>query len=188
MSLMTNWLKRVPRIWGLGVEIEADSKRDSVKAGPDALVFPGWVAVAWLSLCHALALPPFGFALLGFLAPAGLVFLCLPTRPVTLLRVVFWWGVLQWMLTFHFIRLPHWAGWVGWPLLAAYFSLYNVALVGLTRRLVQVGRWSTLLAVPLVWVGLEVLRSTVLSGLPIGLLAHSLFRYPLLIQTADIAG
>jgi len=183
-----HWIKRVPRIWGFGVEIEADAKRGAAQVGPEALVFPGWVAVACLSLCQALALPPFGFAALGFLAPAGLVLLCSTTRPVTLLRVVFWWGVLQWMLTFHFIRLPHWAGWIGWPLLAAYFSLYNVALVGLSRQLVQVGRWSTLLAIPLVWVGLEMLRSTLFSGFPIGLLAHSLFRLPLLIQTADIAG
>lgn len=169
--------------YGLG--FEPRSKRDSL---PGAQRLPGWVSVATASGLMAAALPPIGLGLLGFLAPAAFLLLCLPGHDRTNLRMVFWWGLVQWLLLFHFIRLPHWAGWLGWPLIAAYFSVYNVLLVSLTRRLIRHAGWSPILALPLVWVSLEFLRSTLLSGLPMGQLGHALYRFPFWIQTADIAG
>lgn len=149
---------------------------------------PVWSSVALASGLMASALPPIGLGPLGFLAPAAFLLLCLPAKTRLNLRMVFWWGLLQWMLTFHFIRLPHWAGWFGWPMLAAYFACYNVMLVAVTRRLIHRANWPPSLALPLVWASLELLRSTLLTGFPMGLLGHSLYRFPFWIQTADIAG
>lgn len=102
--------------------------------------------------------------------------------------MVFWWGLIQWMVTFHFIRLPHWAGWFGWPILSGYFACYNVLLVAVSRRLIHRGQFPPALALPLVWVSLELLRSTLFTGFPMGQLGHSLYRFPFWIQTADLAG
>lgn len=149
---------------------------------------PGWCLAAIASALWAASLPPIGIGVLSFFAPAAFLLLCLPKSAPTNLRVVFWWGLLQWMLTFHFIRLPHWAGWLGWPIIGGYFACYNVLLVAWTRRLIHRAGWPPVLALPIVWVSLELLRSTLLTGFPMGQLGHSLYRYPLLIQTADIAG
>jgi apolipoprotein N-acyltransferase len=149
---------------------------------------PGWTLVALASGLSAAALPPVGWGGLGFVAPIGFLWACLPGVTPVRLRVVFLLAMLQWMLVFHFIRLPHWAGWLGWPVLAGYFAVYQVLLVAATRRLVQRARWSPVVAFPLVWVALEWTRSTVLTGFPIGLLGHSLYQQPFWIQTADLAG
>ncbi|MBL8890724.1 MAG: apolipoprotein N-acyltransferase [Planctomycetaceae bacterium] len=158
------------------------------KNGTENRSLPGWCPAALAAGLWAASLPPIGIGVLSFLAPAAFLLLCLPKQAPTNLRVVFWWGLMQWMLTFHFIRLPHWAGWVGWPILGGYFACYNVLLVAGTRRLIHRAGWPPFLTLPMVWVSLELLRSTLLTGFPMGQLGHSLFRYPLLIQTADLAG
>lgn len=168
-----------------------DVRSDQIRAGREKTLtsqsVPGWCLAALASGLWAASLPPLGIGVLGFLAPAAFLLLCVPKAPANL-RVVFWWGLLQWMLTFHFIRLPHWAGWVGWPIIGGYFACYNVLLVAWSRRLIHRGGWPPVLTLPIVWVSLELLRSTLLTGFPMGQLGHSLYRYPLLIQTADIAG
>jgi apolipoprotein N-acyltransferase len=162
---------------------------DPRPSGSSAIgVLPGWGLVAIASGLMAAALPPIGLAPLAFFAPATFLLLCLPTRSSINLRMVFWWGLLQWMVTFHFIRLPHWAGWIGWPVLAGYFAFYNVLLVAVSRRLIGRANWPPVLVIPLVWVSLELLRCTLFTGFPMGLLGHSLYRFPFWIQTADIAG
>jgi len=155
---------------------------------PSRWLLPGWGWIALASGLSAAALPPLGWGPLGFLAPIGFLLVCLPRAAPVSLKVVFVWGLLQWMGTFHFIRLPHWAGWIGWPLMGAYFAGYNVLLVAVGRRLIQRAGWSPVVAFPVVWVALEWVRCTLLTGLPIGLLGHTLYRYPFWIQTADLAG
>ena len=160
----------------------------TVGSAENAGGWTGWVAAGFSSLAIALALPPMEWV---FLAPVCLVGFSLITMckvPLTNYRVIFWWGVIQWVLTFHFIRLPHWAGWIGWPLLAAYFALYNVAFVAAASSLIHRWRLPSVLGVPMAWCAAESLRSTLLTGFPIGLLGHTLYRFPLWIQIADIAG
>lgn len=149
---------------------------------------PGWSLAAMASALYAAALPPLGLGPLAFLVPFGFLLAADSQFGRPNLRAVFWWGLLQWMVTFHFIRLPHWAGWIGWPIMAGYFAIFNVLLVVVARRLIERLGWHPVLTVPLVWTSLEWLRSVLFTGFPIGLLGHALYLQPFWIQTADIAG
>ncbi len=168
------------------------NRREAQRPGrsplPGRTPLPGWSVAAVASALYAAALPPLGLGPLAFLVPFGFLLAADSQFGRPNLRAVFWWGLLQWMVTFHFIRLPHWAGWIGWPIMAGYFAIFNVLLVAVSRRLIQRLGWHPVLTVPLVWTSLEWLRSVLFTGFPIGLLGHALYLQPFWIQTADIAG
>ncbi|MFH7319087.1 apolipoprotein N-acyltransferase [Desulfurivibrio sp. D14AmB] len=85
-------------------------------------------------------------------------------------------------------------------LLALYMSLYLALLTALLPLLTPWGappdrgrgdRLALLVmpwAVPVIWVGLDLLRSRLFTGFPWQDLAYSQYRFPLLIQAADLAG
>lgn len=145
--------------------------------------------VPWLlatTLAFLLCLPPFEVWPLAFVALTGYAVVArFPER--IHYRSVWLIALFHWMITFHFIRLPHWAGWFGILLIAGYAALYDVAFLWLIRRLTRKG-WPLLVSAPLAWTGVTVVRSTILSGIPIGILGHALYRQPQLIQIADLAG
>jgi apolipoprotein N-acyltransferase len=60
--------------------------------------------------------------------------------------------------------------------------------IGLTRVAVHRLRISLVIAAPVVWVGLELLRGHLITGFSLGLLAHTQAEFPRLIQIADLAG
>jgi len=68
--------------------------------------------------------------------------------------------------------------------LGAYFSVAGALARRLTERFGERGLW----AFPLVWVGLEVARTYLLSGFPWMLLGYAVSGSPLLRQAADLAG
>jgi apolipoprotein N-acyltransferase len=145
-----------------------------------------------------LAFPPIGFAPAVWIAPIGLVLLVRqqsvaglvgdahPTRRPYL--ALYGAGFLSWLLLMHWLRLPHWAGYFSWPaaalLLASYFPLF----VAISR--VMVHRWgvSVVVAAPVVWTGLELLRAHVPHGFTMASLGHAHYRWLPLIQIADVAG
>ncbi|HKI82612.1 MAG TPA: apolipoprotein N-acyltransferase, partial [Pseudodesulfovibrio sp.] len=71
-------------------------------------------------------------------------------------------------------------------LLALYMSLYLVGFSVLTSRLE--GRPCLIWLAPIFWVGLDWLRSWLFTGFPWIDLGYTQYRYPLLIQVADLAG
>jgi len=85
-------------------------------------------------------------------------------------------------------------------LLALYMSLYLALLTALLPLLTPWGtppdrgrsdRLALLVmpwAVPVIWVGLDLLRSRLFTGFPWQDLAYSQYQFPLLIQAADLAG
>ncbi len=95
-------------------------------------------------------------------------------------------GFVHWLFVIHWLRLPHWSAWFGWVLLSMYLAAYVPAFVWLLRTAVA-SRVPALLAAPVIWAGLEWLRSHLFSGLSISLLSHTQVRLPALIQIADIA-
>lgn len=139
------------------------------------------------AIAYTLSLPPFHLWPLAFVALTGLLLVTRSRDQASVLRWVWIIGVIHWGVTFQFLRLPHWTGYLGVLLMASYTALYDVAFVWLVRRL-SVRHWPLVVSAPLAWAGLEVVRSTILSGIPIGILAHGLYRQPALIQTADLAG
>jgi apolipoprotein N-acyltransferase len=151
---------------------------------------PLWI----LALCGSVLLwasfPPLDWWLLGWVAPIPWVLLIRREkldgwRPYTVLGLagfVFWMGVL------HFLRLPHWATSFGWVALSFYFAFYLPVFVGLSRVAVHRCRMPVILAAPIVWTGLELVRGHLLSGMSLACLGHTQYRWIELIQVSDLAG
>ena len=64
-----------------------------------------------------------------------------------------------WLLTIHWLRLPHPALYLGWLALSAYLAIYLPVFVGLSRVAVHRFDLPLWLAAPVVWTGLELARA-----------------------------
>lgn len=148
-----------------------------------------WSALAGSALLYA-AFPPLDWWPLAWVAPVAWLTLVrrreLPApRPYLVLWLagfVFWLGVLHWL------RLPHPATSLGWLALCAYLGCYLPVFVGLSRVAVHRLRWPLIAAAPLVWTGLELAQSHLLTGFNMAALGHSQYRWLALIQCSDLAG
>lgn len=143
----------------------------------------GSAIILWLSFS------PIGTGLLGWLAPLGWLQIAMRTAPLTR-RDLFWlWisGALFWLVTLQGIRLAYWPLYFGWIALSLYLAVYTPLFVLTTRLLMRRGA-SLVLAAPLTWVGLEYIRSYMLSGYCANMLGHSQARFPIAIQLADQLG
>jgi apolipoprotein N-acyltransferase len=168
-------------------------------SGKRNLVKPA-AASAWLKSTAALAVagavllwmafPPVGLAWLAWVAP--LPWLLLIRREQLLDRrayLILWLaGLIHWLAMLQGIRLAHWLNHFGWLTLSAYLAVYLPVFVGLTRVAVHAWRLPLLVAAPVVWVGLELLRGHLFTGFSMGLLGHVLYEYPHWIQIADLFG
>jgi apolipoprotein N-acyltransferase len=136
------------------------------------------------------AFPPLNLGLLAWLAPLGWLWLIrgdkLPGRRPYL--AVWCTGFVYWMVLLQFMRLPHWATGFGWVALSLYLSCYAPLFVGLCRVTVHRLRFPLVLAAPVVWTGLELLRSYLFTGFAVALLGHTQVAFPALIQIADVFG
>ena len=97
-------------------------------------------------------------------------------------------GFVHWLLTIHWLRLPHPATSIGWVALSAYLALFVPLFIWGTRRLVARFHWPLAVAAPVVWMGCEQLRGSILGGFTLGGLGHTQWRWTTLIQMADWAG
>ena len=88
----------------------------------------------------------------------------------------------------HWLRLPHWATGFGWLALSLYFAFYLPVFVGLARVAVHRLRVPVILAAPVVWTGLELVRAHLLTGMTMASLGHTQYRWIGLIQISDLAG
>ncbi len=91
-------------------------------------------------------------------------------------------GLAFWAVGLYFIW---WVDRLGDIALCVYLSLYWVAAGAVLFAAIK-RRWSMTLVLPLVWVGLELARSYIISGFPWDVLALSQYRRIRLIQIADI--
>ena len=97
-------------------------------------------------------------------------------------------GTVHWLVMLQWVRLPHWSAYFGWFALSAYLAVYLPAFVWLARRLNDRWRVSVVLAAPIVWCGLELLRSHLLTGFALELLGHSQVNCLRMIQLAAAFG
>ncbi|MEZ6101518.1 MAG: apolipoprotein N-acyltransferase [Pirellulaceae bacterium] len=137
-----------------------------------------------------LSFPPLGWWPLAWVAPIfWITIAALPSLPG---RRPYWQlyaaGGIHWLLTLQWVRLPHWSAYFGWLALAGYLAVYLPLFVWLVRTAVHRWRIPVVVAAPVVWCGLELLRLYLLSGFSIALLAHTQVAVPQLIQLADIGG
>ncbi|MCH2178224.1 MAG: apolipoprotein N-acyltransferase [Mariniblastus sp.] len=142
------------------------------------------------SLLLWLAFPPVGLWPLGWIATVPFMFLVAKPsltgrRPY---RQIWLAGFLYWLGTFYFIPIPHWALWAGWLVVSFYLSLYLPLFVFAARVLVHQLRFPVVLAGPMVWVGIEWLRSNLLTGMAMVCLSHTQYTQPHILQIADLFG
>ena len=97
-------------------------------------------------------------------------------------------GFAFWMGALHWLRLPHPATSLGWLALSSYLAFYLPVFVALSRVAVHELRMSIIVAVPIVWCGLELAQSHMLTGINIATPGHSQYRWIELIQISDLCG
>lgn len=136
------------------------------------------------------SLPPLGLWPLAWIGPAFWAYLIRREhlqgrRPYLALWVV---GFIFWTAEFYFLVFPHWATSFGLLALSFYQAFYLPVFVGLARVAVHRLRMSLVFACPLVLVGLEFARAHLITGITMGNLGHSQYRWIELIQISDLAG
>lgn len=105
-----------------------------------------------------------------------------PYRCLWLAGMFFWLADLQWL------RLPYWAIGFGWLALGVYFGCYLPVFVGLSRVGVHRLRLPVIFVAPTVWTGLQLAQAHLLSGMTMGCLEHTQYRWTGLIQISDLTG
>lgn len=136
------------------------------------------------------ALPPLNLAPLAWLAPVPWVLLIRQQvlagrRPYLKIYLV---SLGFWLATFYWLTLPHWATSFGWLAISLYLAVYLPAFVALSRVAMHRLNISPVLAAPVVWTGLELIRAHLLSGVTMAAISHTQYRWPLVIQISDLAG
>ena len=97
-------------------------------------------------------------------------------------------GMFFWLADLHWLRLPYWAIGFGWLALGIYFGCYLPVFIGLSRVGVHRLRLPLILVAPAVWTGLELAQAHLLSGMTMGCLEHTQYRWTSLIQISDVTG
>jgi apolipoprotein N-acyltransferase len=162
--------------------------REGHDARPRSKTTLGWGLLG--SVLLWLALPPVGWWPLAWIAPVPWLMLVrrseLPgRRPYAALYVA---GLAFWLGALHWLRLPHPETSLGWLALSGYLGCYLPVFVALARVAVHELRLSVLIAAPLIWAGLELAQSHLLTGINIATPGHSQYRWIELIQISDLAG
>ncbi|MEI6241280.1 MAG: apolipoprotein N-acyltransferase [Planctomycetia bacterium] len=149
-----------------------------------------WLLAGWGAIALFLVQPPADLWMLAWVAP--LPWLALATRRTLPgrhpWRMLWACGLLQWLLTIHWLRLPHPATSIGWVALSAYLATFVVLFIWTTRRLVHRWGWPLVLAAPVVWMGCEQLRGWLFGGFTFAGLGHTQWRWTSLVQVADAFG
>jgi len=140
-----------------------------------------WLAVFLLSLSQ----PPHSVHLLAWVALVPVMLVMYGSGPVRS-ALLFWLvGWLFFLINLSWLRQVTLAGLL---MLAFYLSWYFLAFGILTRWIDRRLRLPLAVSAPVVWVGLEYLRSHLLTGFPWLLAGHSQQPNLLLIQIADFSG
>jgi apolipoprotein N-acyltransferase len=153
-----------------------------------------FAVTAALAAAHAVlfaaSFPGLGLWPLAFVAPLPLVWLAIgaaSTRRalavVFVVQTLLWLWMDRWMVAVTAL---------GYPLMSVYMAAYAVLFVWLMRRVTRhpvLGRRPLAFVVPVMWVGLECLRgSLVFNGYPWFFAGHPLIEWPLFVQSADLLG
>ena len=86
------------------------------------------------------------------------------------------------------VIIPHPATTLGWVALSFYFSFYLPVFVALSRVAVHRLGVSVVVATPVAWTGLELLRGHLLGGMTMASLGHTQYLCTPVIQISDLAG
>lgn len=137
-----------------------------------------------------LSFPPVGAAFLAWVAMVPMFGLIVaPTlgssRPYWRLSIA---GLLYWLATFYFVPIPHPALWAGWAAVSLYMAVYTPLSVAVSRTMIHRLKVPPVIAIAVVWTGVEWIRCHFATGMGMVCLSHSQARFPSLIQLADTFG
>ncbi len=149
-----------------------------------------WAAGSSGALLLAAAFPPFNLGLVAWFALVPWLWLCLQEklpgkRPYLSLWSI---GFVFWLWLLQGIRLAHPLLIFGWLALSAYVAVYLPLFIGLTRKAVHEWKIPLVIAAPLIWAGLEVIRAHFLTGFALAQLSHTQVDFLPVIQIASLGG
>ena len=134
--------------------------------------------------------PPLDLWPLAWIAPAPWFFLArMPARFTwRTYASIYLGGFVHWLAILQGIRMAHPALYLGWIVLAWYLAFYTPILVWLCRVAIARLRLPLVVAGPVVWIGLELIRGHFVTGFSAGLLGHTQVAWTSLLQISDIVG
>ncbi len=137
-----------------------------------------------------LSFPPLDWWPLAWLAPLPLLALIRQRQLAGRRPYVAIWlgGFAYWLAMLYGISQAHQALIAGWIALSWYLAFYVPIFVWLARVAVHRLDVSMVVAAPVVWVGLELIRGHLITGFSAGLLAHTQVQWLALLQISDLAG
>ena len=152
--------------------------------------FGSILASAFSGAILFLGFPPFDFSFLPWLGFVPL-FLIIAKKNLTqsfilsfLCGIVFYLGIFHWILVFPGLTLFHQV--ILRVYLGLYFGIFGLFFTFIAKRR---GLTLALVAAPFTWVSLEYIRANMgFLALPWGLLAHSQYTNPAVIQISALTG
>jgi len=135
------------------------------------------------------AFTPLDFGPLAWISLVPLFCLILPARRTRwMYGIVFLCGFCFWLVTLQWMRLGDPTMILALLALAGYLACYWPVFLWLSRTAVHRFSIPICLAAPVCWVGLEYLRSHLITGFAWYLLGHTQYRWVNLIQITDLLG
>jgi apolipoprotein N-acyltransferase len=155
---------------------------------------PFWRSTFVLSLAGGAmlwaAFPPIGAMWLAWFAPVFWLVLIRSNQLAGRRPYFAMWlaSSVYWLAMLYGVTKAHPLNYLGWMALSLYLAAYLPCFVALTRIAVHRYRLSVILAAPVVWTGLELLRGHLLTGFSMGMVAHTQVEWTRLIQISDLLG
>lgn len=135
------------------------------------------------------AFTPVDFGWLGWVALAPLMLLIRIRQPTrAMYRTVYLSGLAWSLATLQWMRLGDPTMYIAWAALAVYVAMYFPVFVAVSRSAVHRFGVPMTLAAPVVWTGLEYLRSVLMTGFAWYFLGHTQYAFPEMIQISDLVG
>jgi apolipoprotein N-acyltransferase len=132
---------------------------------------------------------PLDWGWLGWVALSPMLMLVRLERPTRFMYPVLYASGLVWSLaTLQWMRLGDPAMYVAWLALAVYVAMYFPVCIAISRGAVHRLGLPMLIAVPVVWTGLEYLRATLMTGFAWYFMGHTQYAWPEMIQISDLVG
>ncbi len=150
---------------------------------------PAWLAISPLLFTAFYTLSVLSVGPVGWIALVPLVFLVrIPQRTRKMYTAIYVMGFLSYVATLEWMRYGDKTMYTAWIATAVYLAMYYPAFVAITRVAVHRLRLPLTLAVPVVWVGLDLLRAHFITGCSWYCLAHTQYRWTTMIQVSDVVG
>ncbi len=148
-----------------------------------------WLLGGLTAVLYWSAFMPLDFGPLAWVALVPLLMLVrIPERTRSMYLSVTCFGVAAMTACLQWMRLGDLTMYPAWFALATYCGLYFPVFVAISRVAVHRVRIPLTIAVPTIWVGLEIIRAHFLTGFAWYFLGHTQYRWLELIQISDLFG